>query len=160
MRYIVVFDVVQVGFKEWLYPSFGFLFIVIGIGMLIYKSQNPAKDSTLRSRIFPYAFTLFACFWTATSFWSTYSDYRHLRDALLNGQYVVVEGTITNFVPMPWGGHAKEKFNVNSHHYEYSNFAANAGFNQTQAYGGPLREGLHVRIADVDGQIARLEIAE
>jgi len=34
-----------------------------------------------------------------------------------------------------------------------------AGFNNTLSHGGPIHEGLRVRIADVDGAIARLEIA-
>jgi hypothetical protein len=33
------------------------------------------------------------------------------------------------------------------------------GFNDSQNHGGPMREGLRVRIADVNGEIARLEIA-
>ncbi len=160
MKYKVVFDVVQVGFKDWSFSAFGLIFIVIGVGMLIYRWKNPAKDSTFWTRISPYAFTAFAFFWTATSFWATYSGYRHLRDALLNGKYTVVEGTVTDFVPMPYTGHAMEKFNVNGYHYEYSDFVVVAGFNNTQSHGGPIRQGLKVRIADVGGKIARLEIAE
>ena len=128
--------------------------------MLIHRWKFPAKDTTFWSRIFPYAFAGFALFWTATSSWSTFSDYYKLKNALLTGKYEVVEGVITDFVPMPWGGHAMEHFKVNGHYYEYSNFNVIAGFNKTQAYGGPLRGGLNVRIADVDGQIARLEIAD
>ncbi len=160
MKYKVVFDVAQVGFKDWSFSAFGLIFIVIGVGMLIYRWKNPAKDSTFRTRIFPYAFTAFACFWTATSFWATYSGYSHLRNALHNGKYTIVEGTVTDFVPMPYTGHAMEKFNVNGHHYEYSDFVVVAGFNNTQSHGGPIRQGLKVRIADVGGQIARLEIEE
>lgn len=160
MKYRVVFDVVQAGFKDWHFSAFGLIFVVIGTGMLIYRLKNPAKDSTFRTRIFPYAFTAFACLWTTTSFWVTFSDYRHLREALLNGKYTVVEGTVTDFVPMPYSGHAMEKFNVNGHHYEYSDYNVVAGFNNTQSHGGPIRQGLKVRIADVDGQIAKLEIVE
>lgn len=160
MKYIVVFDVTQAGFKDWHFSAFGLIFVVIGTGMLIYRWKNPAKDSTFRTRFFPYVFTAFAVLWTATSFWATFSDYRHLRDALLNGKYTIVEGTVMDFVPMPYSGHAMEKFNVAGHHYEYSDYNVVAGFNNTQSHGGTIRQGLRVRIADVDGQIARLEIAE
>jgi len=52
-----------------------------------------------------------------------------------------------------------ERFVVNGHHYEYSDYVVSAGFNNTQSHGGPIREGITVRIADVRGKIARLEIA-
>jgi hypothetical protein len=83
-----------------------------------------------------------------------------LRDSLLNGKYTVVEGVVVDFVPMPYSGHAMEKLNVDGHHYEYSDYNVVAGFNNTQSHGGPIHQGLRVRIADVDGQIARLEIAD
>jgi len=160
MKYRLVFDVIQEGYRNWTFIIPGLLFIAIGIGMLIHRWKFPAKDTKFIARIFPYFWTGFAFFWTTTSFWATYSDYYTLKKALLNGKYEVVEGTVTDFVPMPSGGHAMEHFNVNGHHYEYSNFNVIAGFNQTQAHGGPLHGGMNVRIADVDGQIARLEIAD
>lgn len=160
MKYRLVFDVVQEGYRNWDFVAPGLIFVVIGVGMLIHRWKSPAKDTTLRARIFPYFFAGFALFWTTTSFWSTFSDYYKLKQALQTGKFEVVEGTIIDFVPMPWAGHAQEHFKVKEHYYEYSNFNVIAGFNKTQAYGGPLRGGLQVRIADVGGQIARLEILE
>jgi hypothetical protein len=89
----------------------------------------------------------------------TFFDYWELRQALKSGDFKVVEGMVVDFVPMPYSGHAKERFSVNGRLYEYSDFAVSAGFNNTQSQGGPIREGLIVRIADVRGKIARLEIA-
>jgi hypothetical protein len=160
MKYKLVFDVVQEGYRNWGFLVPGLIFIVIGIGMLVHRWKFPAKDTKFSARIFPYFFAGFAILWTATSFWGTFSEYFKLKQAVLNGKYEVIEGTITDFVPMPSGGHAKEHFKVNGHYYEYSNFNVIAGFNKTQAYGGPLRGGMPVRIAEVDGQIARLEIIE
>jgi hypothetical protein len=52
-----------------------------------------------------------------------------------------------------------ESFTVNGHHYRYSDSVVTAGFNNTQPHGGPIREGMTVRITNFGGQIARLEIA-
>jgi hypothetical protein len=60
---------------------------------------------------------------------------------------------------MPVTGHAMESFEVAGHCYSYSDYVVVAGFNNTQSHGGPIRNGLRVRIADIDGQIARLEVA-
>jgi hypothetical protein len=160
MEYRVAFDVVQEGYCSWIFLVPGLLFIAIGIGMLIHRWKFPAKNTTFCARISPYIFAGGALFWTVMVSWSTFSDYYKLKKALLTGNYEVVEGTINDFVPMPWGGHSMEHFKISDHYYEYSNFIVIAGFNKTQAYGGPLRGGLNVRIADVNGQIARLEIAD
>ena len=74
MKYRLVFDVVQEGYRNWSFVAPGLLFITIGIGMLIHRWKFPAKDTTFKARIFPYAFAGFALFWTATSFWSTFAD--------------------------------------------------------------------------------------
>jgi hypothetical protein len=97
--------------------------------------------------------------WTTISFIGTFSEYWQLQQALHSGDFEIVEGKVLNFVPMPPGGHPRERFEVNGHRYEYSDFAITAAFNNSQYHGGPIREGRQVRIADVGGKIARLEIA-
>jgi len=104
---------------------------------------------------FGVAFTLF---WTSVSFAGTFRDYRRMADAMETGRYETVEGVVTHFVPMPHEGHSKETYSVDGRTYAYSDSIVTAGFNNTLSHGGPIHEGLHVRIADVDGAIARLEI--
>lgn len=84
----------------------------------------------------------------------------NLYIALRSNQFMIVQGRVTQFVPMPYGGHADESFVVSGRRYNYSDYQISAAFNNTQSHGGPMREGLQVRITDVKGQIARLEIAE
>ena len=48
---------------------------------------------------------------------------------------------------------------VDTAHFSYSKYEINSGFRRNVGQGGPMREGLFVRIANVDGEIARLEIA-
>jgi hypothetical protein len=86
-------------------------------------------------------------------------NYWRLREALRTGRYEVVEGTVTDFVPMPKEGDTKGQFVVNGHHYQHSDHLVTRGINNTQSQSGPIRAGLRVRIADVGGKIARLEIA-
>jgi hypothetical protein len=64
---------------------------------------------------------------------------------------------------MPHSGHAMETFVVNGVHFAYSDFSVQAAFHQTSSYGGPIREGLPIRLHYIGPQdcaeILQLEIA-
>ena len=60
---------------------------------------------------------------------------------------------------MPVSGHAMEHFCVRQACFEYSDFVITAGFNNTASYGGPIRDGLPVRVTYVGNAIAKLEVA-
>jgi hypothetical protein len=82
-----------------------------------------------------------------------------VRDARSKG--VVVEGIVERLRPEPWAGHAgPERFNVGEHYFEYSYFSDTPFFNDSAAHGGPLRNGVPVRILAVNHSIARLELCE
>ena len=104
-------------------------------------------------------FVVFASLWTLGASCGLYAEYAGIRRALRDSTYVVVEGVVTEFVPGRTDGHPAESFVVNGHRYEYSPYIVTSGFSQIQPLGGPIHEGLLVRIADVDGTIARLEVA-
>ena len=79
--------------------------------------------------------------------------------ALETGRYERVAGRIENFVPGDRGGHKEESFTVTSggrvYTYAYTYSVLVPGFHRSA---GPIGAGMEVRIADVDGYIARLEI--
>ena len=93
-------------------------------------------------------------------------DYDAMCDAMRAGHFTVVEGRVENFQPPgSIGGRRKfpETFTVHSHkqtfRYSYLENQLAPGFNVPSDRDGPIRQSLQVRIADVDGRIARLEIA-
>ena len=103
--------------------------------------------------------TFFGIVWTGA--WAlNYSLYARLHDAVDRKEYRVVEGRVTEFVPMPYQGHANESFVVSGHRFSYSDYDLTKGFNWTQSHGGPIRENLQVRITYVDDSIVKLEIAK
>ncbi len=59
---------------------------------------------------------------------------------------------------MLWAGHDTERFDVNGINFSYSDYMVTGGFNVTSSHGGPVREGLAVRICYKDGEILRLEV--
>jgi hypothetical protein len=84
--------------------------------------------------------------------------YARARNSYVKGQYSVVEGPVTNFHPMPYSGHQDETFSVNGVQFSYSDFELVPCFNNTSSHGGPIREGLRVRIAYSGNCILRLVI--
>jgi hypothetical protein len=73
----------------------------------------------------------------------------------------VVAGPVEDFRPAPAEGHQDETFTVNGVPFGYSDYVITGGFNQTQSHGGPIREGLAVRIHYIPrgNVIVKLEIA-
>jgi hypothetical protein len=160
--YEVVFDCAEAGYRNWRFPAYGLIPVGIGIWMLV-RDRRLARQQPGVARARPwraYYITVFGSLWVTIAFIGTFRDYWLLSAALRSGNYEVVEGTVTRFTPMTKGGPAKESFFVNGHYYEYSDWGVSAGFNNMEARGGPIRQGLRVRIADVGGEIARLEIAK
>jgi hypothetical protein len=73
----------------------------------------------------------------------------------------VVEGRVEGFQPAPAEGHQDETFTVGGVRFAYSDYVITGGFNQTQSHGGPIHEGVAVRIHYIPGPnvIVKLEIA-
>jgi hypothetical protein len=89
--------------------------------------------------------------------------YTVLRVRLARGHYELVEGVVEHFVPGDDDDHREESFSVSTasgvHSYHYSPARIAGGYVQTHPHGGRLSEGVQVRIFDVDGRIAHLEVA-
>lgn len=164
MNYLTLFDITTVGYKSL--PSLGPGFIIFCVGLLVFFANEKLKNRIFgpfwtksRLRIFSIIYTGFAALFSISGLVHTYSDYSRLKSAFLNNQCEIVEGVVTQFVPMPVTGHADESFTVNNHSFRYSDYELTAGFNNTQSHGGPIKAGLQVRIHCLGNEIAKLEIA-
>jgi hypothetical protein len=159
--YHTVFDITVNGYKDWTFPAHGLIFIVAGILAWRYGPTH-LKGWTRAS---PFARDAFCSFWigfsilwTVTSFLSTYADYRDLRRKFEEGRFQVVEGVVSEFDPET-NGHKVERFCVRGTCFEYSTWIVQAGFNHSNAVGGPIRLGLPVRVSYVyGGRIVKLEV--
>ncbi|WP_414447543.1 hypothetical protein AB4851_12995 [Burkholderia sp. 22PA0099] len=78
--------------------------------------------------------------------------------ALAHGKVQQVEGPVTEFMPMPYGGHALERFCVDGTCFSYSDYQPTGGFSNTASHGGPIRAGEVVRVSYLYGTILRLEM--
>lgn len=160
--YRTVFDIATAGYKSWSFPAFGLIFVAIGVLLVVNRRNLPGTWSRRprSSSAFAFFFLGFAVLWTVVSFTSTYGEYTSLSRAEKAREGKVVEGKVTNFKPMPATGHAMEKFCVSDTCFEYSDYIVTGGFNNTSSHGGPLREGLQVRVTHVGNDIVKLEVAD
>lgn len=89
--------------------------------------------------------------------------YVGMRLRVADGSYRVVEGTVRRFQPGDIGDHRSESWVLESASgsvsYSYSPSIVVAGYDQTAPHGVQVREGLHARVWDMNGRIARLELA-
>jgi hypothetical protein len=148
-----VFDVRATGFQPEWWPLYGLVFV--GLGLVLLR-LGPRPWSRFLGGL---AATL-AVVWVVAPFAIHFSEYRRLRNALDTGRYILVEGTVEDFVAGRRDSHPPERFRVAGREYVYSPAIVTSGFRRLQVDGGPIRPGLRVRIYDVDGAIARLEIQD
>jgi len=164
-RFVKVFDVLDSGFKDWTFPAFGLIFVVIGIAVAVFPAVIKATgipfldfQSGFR-KVFRYGFVSFAVLWTVVTFSAMYSQHLRNESLVLESRCRIAEGPVERFVPMPYGGHAVEYFSVSGVLFRYSDFMITGGFNNTSSHGGPIRGDSHVRICydPANNNILRLE---
>ena len=150
MAFETVFDVTREGFRAWW--AFAPFVGVAAIGLVVSSAGTGALRRMGR------AGALVAIFFAIIAEYGAYRDYQGLKLAVEQQRFVPVEGTVVDFVPGGSDGHPPESFCVSGHCYSYSPAMISADFNRVSSRGGPIRAGQTVRIADVGGRIARLEI--
>ncbi len=161
LHYRLVYDVAAAGYTDWWFPAAG----LIGLAVFGFGLYRALRDEEPLQRSWIYILGLpFLTVWVLGAFWGTYGDYTSIRDRLNSGRYILVEGVVQQFQDGDAGDHDPERWMVRSgdtvYRYSYVRSQLSPGFRHEAIHGGPIRNGLHVRIADVDGHIARLEIAD
>jgi hypothetical protein len=167
--YKLIYDVTQELPPVW-FPAFGLVFVAIGLMLWRSREKWPfvGERGPWRSlgarRAFSGFYLGFSILWTTVTTVAMLGGACSARRTLESGQAPVVEGPVEDFEPMGSGGHKFERFRVENVRFEYSDYAMTSGFNRTSTHGGPIREGLQVRI-HYKGQprnatILRLEVQE
>lgn len=151
----------QSGWRAWTFGARGLLFVVVGLVLVLYRHRLPGWWGKGRQRgpLFAYSFLAFSILWTLAACISTYAEYSRLSAAVQDGRVEVVEGIVRSFDPMPASGHKMERFCVERVCFSYSDFVVTNAFNQTASHGGPIRDGLRVRVTFVGNDIVKLQVS-
>jgi hypothetical protein len=161
MSYVTVFDASLHPYRNLSFVLPGFGFVMLGAIMVFQpKWVETVFRKPFRHRyIFRWFFFLFSVSWVVTAGASVLRDAISASRSAASGNCETVEGRVEHFHPMPAGGHDVEHFDVQGVDFSYSDYIVTAGFNNTSSHGGPVREGLPVRICYRDGEILRLAVA-
>ena len=162
MIYRTVFDVGMSGHQTWSVVLPGLAGMAIGAVMFVSRKSVPGwwGRHPRATTVFTGFFLAFVCLLTVLEVVSSYSDHSRLTEALRSGRASVAVGSVSNFKPMPAAGHAMERFCVSAACFEYSDFIITGAFNNTSSHGGPIREGLPVRVTYVGNSIVKLEVGQ
>jgi hypothetical protein len=164
MNYRTIFDVSDSPFLTWQVSLVCVGLVLTGICLTMLRRWWSGWFFWPRAvRQFANPFALFYLAGTiilaAIIISTSFSHRRVLISALNARQYGVVEGRATHFVPAPYEGHQDEQFCVESTCFSYSDYVVTGGFNQTSSHGGPMQEGLPVRVSFLGNIIIKLEKA-
>lgn len=155
MEYETIFDITKTGIGVlWVvFPS------VVWIGLFIALIRFKDRVSPRLPRCCVYAVSSFAVVSSVALCLNLAAEQYSLRERFRKGEYDTVEGIVEEFDPMPKGGHKNESFKVNGVKFEYSDFDISPGFHNAASHGGPIREGLFVRVSHIGDTIVKLEVA-
>ena len=114
MDYQTVFDIAVAGYKSWYVAVTGLLFVAVGAGLIAFHKKFPGcwVNHPVASILFGFTFFGITVYSAATRFVSMYGQYSELTRAANSDRARVVEGIVTNFKPIPFSGHAMERFCV------------------------------------------------
>ncbi|RSK45351.1 hypothetical protein [Hymenobacter rigui] len=128
-------------FLGWRYPS---------VKYSTKEETTPFSDVDVRppSRMLSIIIMCFAGIWIFILLPNSIIEYTHTKSVYKQKQYRTVTGIVTDFSPMPEGGHKYETFTVAGVPFSFSDFeVADYGYNNAASHGGVIRAGLPVRIA-------------
>jgi hypothetical protein len=158
MTYHTVFDITHVGLKNWYGTLFFLAFLVIWIlvmrpiGGQPFWSKRPGAF-----RVFVTISSGFIALLAILDCFFTHLHHNNLRREFEEGRFSLVDGVVSEFSPETLG-RKRERFCVRGHCFTYSQSLSIPGFNDSNEGGGPIREGLPVRVSYVGEQIVKLEV--
>jgi hypothetical protein len=156
MSYSVVFDLDRSG-----YPFWWLLLLVAAVGGLAGTVLLTFGGRHERARQIGSVFVVLVPLFALGMLVVTFSDYRSLKGDLDSGRVSVVEGPVSNYQPMKSGSRGEyESFTVKGVEFTYNGFALTSAFDKPAFFGGPIREGIQVRVTYVGDSIVRLEVAK
>jgi hypothetical protein len=163
MRYQTVFDASTTGL-DWRILGACFALVVAGVALFALRKRWagwPFWPFSLRKVATPFAvfYLIATCLLVATIVRTYVRDSQALVGEQTSKQLSVVEGQVTHFVAAPYTGHEDESFCVMDKCFSYSDYVITGGFNKTRSHGGPIHNGLLVRISYVGSTIVKIEIA-
>ena len=162
VTYRVVYDAAQLPFPAWPVAAVGLAVAIAGVGLGAYVRRRRITSAAARTVVT--SAIIFGVSWSLLVGGGLYTQHGQLRSALRDGSYVRVEGVVYDTPPGAATDVDGKSWVVESgttaHWYRYDASPLAVGYRRAAPGTGGLRDGARVRIADIGGRIARLEVDE
>jgi hypothetical protein len=164
-QYRLVYDVAAPSSADWWPPIVGGG-LALGLLLAVFFALRQATAKSGEDRVgrrFGTALLSGGVLLTSYSVIRFLYDTRQLTAAVHEGRYTTVEGVVEEFAPGDLSGKHPERWAVVSADgrrvsYAYWPMALTAGYSRVHGLGGSVDAGRRVRVTDVGGTIARLEV--
>ena len=160
VAYEVVYDAARLTFPAWPVAAVGLAVAAAGTGLGAYFRRRGVTSAPARMAVS--SAVIFGVSWALLVGGGLYAQHGQLRGALREGSFVRIEGQVYDHPP----GAARDAEGASwvveagqiAHWYRYDRSPLSVGYRRAAPGTGGIRDGSRVRIADVGGRIARLEV--
>jgi hypothetical protein len=160
--YHVIYDAAQMRFPAWPVACVGLIVAAVGVGLGAYLRRRGIASAVARTAVT--SAIIFGVSWAVLVGGGLYAQHGQSRSALASGSVVRVDGVVYDSPPGPADQVNDRSWVVESgntaHWYRYDRSPLTVGYRRSAPGTGGLRDGTRVRIADVGGRIARLEVEQ
>jgi hypothetical protein len=157
----LIYDFAGQGFSDWWFLLLGLSLGLLGIVFFIGAYASFRRRTSVFNTLFCIGSAIFSVGWIGIGAYQTaqsYTLYRKLLDTRSKGQETRIDGIVENFSPYNLQNHISvERFQIDDHVFSYSPNEIRPGFRQTQERGGPIQNGLYLRVSFVGDTITHLE---
>jgi hypothetical protein len=160
VTYEVVYDAARLAFPAWPVAALGLAVAAAGAGLGAYVRRRGVASAPVRMAVS--SAIIFGVSWALLVGGGLFAQHGQLRRALEEGNFVRVEGLVYD---RPSGA-AKDMEGASwvveagqvAHWYRYDRSPLSVGYRRAAPGTGGIRDGARVRIADIGGRIARIEV--
>jgi uncharacterized protein (DUF58 family) len=160
LAYEVLYDAASLPFPGWPMAVLGAAVAAVGAGLGVFARRRPGASPMMR--IVSTSAIVFGGSWALLVGGGLYAQHAQLREDLRAGSFVRVEGIVHDTPP----GGANEDVGPSwvveagevAHWYRYDRSPLTVGYRRSAPGTGGLGNGARVRIADIGGRIARVEV--
>jgi pimeloyl-ACP methyl ester carboxylesterase len=160
--YRVIYDAAELRFPAWPVAAVGVVVAALGVGLGAYFRRRGVSSALARTVVT--SAIIFGVSWSLLVGGGLYAQHGQLRSALREGSFVRVEGLVYDSPPGAakdaQGGSWVVESGKTAHWYRYDGSPLAVGYRRSAPGTGGLRDGSRVRIADIGGRIARVEVQE
>ena len=161
VAYEVIYDAARLRFPAWPVALIGLSVAAAGIGLGAYLRRRGIGSPLARTAVS--SAIIFGVSWALLVGGGLYAQHEQLRRALQEGSFVRVEGIVYDRPPgaardVEGASWVVEAAGQVAHWYRYDRSLLAVGYRRSGPGAGGLKDGARVRIADIGGRIAKLEV--